>query len=235
MKRTLLSVSGIAAGLLLLASGCKKVDSNDLKDTVPYYQEYTVSYNKAAATTQATALIRVREKNGSRVELTNGAYIHANGVDENDKQPASNTYNWFFTGIKDIRFDLAKNSGNVITNIVSTTGIGNIDFATSMPNSFAKGTEFTFEWTGDDLATDEELSATITGKSVQSALVPWTQALTINGRQITVSADAVANIMTGDVTIKLQRVKSKALDAADGEAGGSIKITATTNRVFSMN
>jgi hypothetical protein len=65
MRYILPTITALAV-TALLTTGCKKVDSNDLKDTVPYYQEYTVTYDKAANQTKATALIRVREAGGAR-------------------------------------------------------------------------------------------------------------------------------------------------------------------------
>ncbi len=234
MKRSLLSISGIAASLLILAAGCKKVDSNDLKDTVPFYQEYAVTYDKTASTTTATALLRVRSKDGSRVELTNGAYIRANGIDENDAQPTNNTYDWFFTGTKDVRFDLGKNSGTVIANIISLTDVGAIDFPSNMRTGFSKNEGYSFNWIGTELSADEELTVTLTGTSMQSPLVPWTNKVNLDGNQIIIDSTSVNNIAPGSVTLKMTRTRTTALDAADAEAGGSIKITSATSKVLMM-
>jgi hypothetical protein len=235
MKRTILSVSGLAAGLLLLATGCKKVDSADLKETVPYYQEYNVTYNKTEQTMTATALIRVRDNSGSRVDLTDGAYIRANGVDENNTQPTTNTYDWAFPGNKDVRFDLKKNSGDVITNTTMLSDIGITDFPSTLRTNFPKKEGFKFNWEGDDLDTDEELNVTITGRSIQSALIPFTSVLKVTGKEVAVDSNSLVNIMTGDVNIKMVRTRSMPLDAADGTSGGGIKVIATVNRTLSMN
>jgi len=44
----LLSVLATAT-LVSLFAACTKVDSGDLKDDVPYYQSYSVSYNKTGS------------------------------------------------------------------------------------------------------------------------------------------------------------------------------------------
>ncbi|RYE24407.1 MAG: hypothetical protein EOP51_07475 [Sphingobacteriales bacterium] len=234
MKRTILSVSGIAAGLLLLATGCKKVDSNDLKEDVPFYQEYTVTYDKVASTTYANALLRVRSKDGSRVELTDGAYIRANGIDENDAQPTNNTYDWYFPANKDVRFDLGKNSGVVIANTFSLSDIGTIDFPSNLRSGFAKTEGMSFSWLGDDIDTDETLNITLSGASEVSPLVPWTNQVTVSGKLVTIDSTAVKGIAPGAVNIKMVRTRNTMLDAADGDAGGSVKIIETTNRTLQM-
>jgi|GEM_PF-1698169 hypothetical protein len=214
----------------VLATGCKKVDSNDLKDTVPYYQEYTVTYDKAANQTKATALIRVREANGARVDLTNGAYIRANGVDENNKQLTSNTYNWKFSGSNDVAFELKKNSGDVFQNTISLTDVGTIDFPSNLPVTVSKAAGFTFNWAGTALGSGEKLSASVRGTNATNVALPLTVPVKVEGGQIVVTPEHLSVLAAGELDIILEREKDMQLDKADGTAAGTMQATVITEK-----
>lgn len=234
MKYILPTITTLAVASLL-ATGCKKVDSNDLKETVPYYQEYTVTYDKAANQTKATALIRVREAGGARVDLTNGAYIRANGVDENNKQLTSNTYNWKFSGTSDVAFELKKNSGDVFQNTVSLSDVGTIDFPASLPVSVSKAAGFTFNWSGTALGSGEKLTASVRGTNATNVAIPLTVPVKVEGGQIIVTAEHLSVLAAGDLDIILEREKDMSLDKTDGTAGGGLQATVVTEKTITLS
>ena len=65
-KLTLPTLALAALGILWLPA-CKKTNSDDLKETVPFYQVYTVNYDKDNNKTEASAIFLVRDESCSKV------------------------------------------------------------------------------------------------------------------------------------------------------------------------
>lgn len=230
MKQFLLLISGLS----ILTIGCKKVDSNDLKDTVPYYQSYGVYFDKDAGTTEASAVFRVRDANGTKVEMSNGATVTANGIAGTTHFLTPTTYNWTFTGLQDVNFLLNKNSGTVISNKGLRTEISNIDFDNSFPASASKAAGFTFAWTGDPLASGENMmiiaSTPDSGSSVSRALNA-----TNSSNTVSFSAADMQHMKAGTMTVEMIRYKSKALDNNDGTSAGSIALRYRLSKKVQLN
>lgn len=230
MKQFILLISSLS----ILTLGCKKVDSNDLKDTVPYYQSYGVYFDKDAGTTEASAVFRVRDVNGTKVELSNGAGVTANGVAASTNFILPSDYFWNMIGLKDVEFVLTKNSGNVLTNRAKLSDISNISFANTFPASASKS-GFSFGWVGDPLTGNETMVVTIS--TIDSAGTA-SKALDASNSATTVSFSAtdMQYMKAGNnLTVEMTRYKSIPLQMADGTATGSIALRYRTTKTIPLN
>lgn len=218
---------------VLLTNGCKKVDSSDLKDDVPYYQSYSVSYDKTYGTS-AMASFKLRDANGVRVDLANGAGVAANSIGPTTDFLDKTLYRWNFTGTPDVNFILTKNSGTKINNGVSLTDIGNTDFATGFPTTASKSSGLTFNWTGSPVATDETLNITISrpdsGSSAMKTFTATNSSYTVNFT----TADMV-NVKPGQLTVELSRSRELPLDNKDGTSSGAISVRMMTRKMMTLN
>jgi hypothetical protein len=230
MKQKLtLATLALATLSILTLPACKKTNSDDLKETVPFYQVYTVTYDKntnGETKTKAAAFFRVRDQSGSKVELNNGASVTANGGEPNSFQIVATDYDWDFDGAKDVQFVLTKNSGEKITNTVATSDIGQIAFPSNLPISISKGTGLTFNWAGDAL-NNETLTVKVTGSPLSSNVTASIDK-EITGGQVVLTSSDFANFSPGTIFITLERDKILALDAKDGTAGGDITVVSKT-------
>jgi hypothetical protein len=219
--------------VVLLTYGCKKVDSSDLKDDVPYYQSYSVSYDKAYGTS-AMASFKLRDANGVRVDLANGAGVSANATDPTTDFLDKTIYRWVLTGTPNVNFVLTKNSGTKINNGVKLSDIGNTDFATGFPTIASKALGLTFNWTGDAVATNETLNITIsTPDSGSTAMKTFTA--TNSSYTVTFTTADMLNVKPGQLTVELSRSKDMPLDNTDGTASGAISVRMMTRKTMTLN
>lgn len=227
-------LSLLLSGLVLLMGSCKKVSSDDLKDTVPYYQSYGVYYDKEAGKTDASVIYRVRDANGTKVQLQNGAGVTANGVAASTNFILPSDYFWNMIGLKDVEFTLTKNSGNVLTNKAKLSDISNISFASTFPSSASKS-GFSFGWVGDPLTGNETMVVTIS--TVDSAGTA-SKALDASNSATTVSFSAtdMQYMKAGNnLTVEMTRYKSIPLQMSDGTATGSIALRYRTTKTIPLN
>jgi hypothetical protein len=219
MRKLILPIT-ILSSTALFIYGCKKVDSNDLKDEVPYHQSYNVSYDKKDNSLKTTAEFRIRESSGAKIELTNGASIKINGNAPGTSILDKTQYTWQSQGMTDVSFVLTKNSGQTFTNTVSKAELADIDFPSTMPSTISKASGISFTLDASPIKTGQNITLTISGRHVSDTTnTSKTKILTTTTAELTV--DDLKNIKTGTVTIELTRNKSYPLDAADGTAGGS--------------
>lgn len=230
MKQTL----NIAVALTLLTCGCTRVKSDDLKDTVPYHQWYEVKYNKVVDSTTATALFRINNSTGSRIELTGGATVSANGTKGSTTVIIPAVYSWSVKGQPDFKFLLTKASGNTFTNTAVRAMAMDADFPVSFPTTISKSTETKFNWVGTTLAFEEILYVTVSGMKASDPTVSESKTNTFSGQTITISAADLADIKTGPITVKMERLLNRELDAADGTAGGKKVISVTTYKNITL-
>lgn len=224
----------MVASLSVSIYSCKKVASDDLKDTVPYYQSYTVNYDKTNSQTSASATFRVRDVNGTKVDLNNGASVTANGTNPNGLQLVPSTYNWDLSGLVDVNFVLTKNSGTKITNTVAKTDIGDIAFPTNMPSIVSKAAGFTFSWAGDALASGETILVTVQGDPASSGLTALITK-TVTSGQVTISSSDLTNFAPGTIFITMERHKTLTLDMKDDTSGGDISTTIKIKKDLALN
>jgi hypothetical protein len=217
--------------ILALTYGCtKKVDSNDLKDDVPYYQGYEVSYNKTDNSVLAVAWYMVRSTSGAKVELSGNANVRANGLTPGTSSIDKTRYTWTINGNPDVEFVLTKGSGAKITNKVNKSDLGDMDFASSFPANVSKSSGFTFSWTGTPLASNESMSATLSyplGTTIATKEV--------TGNTVTFSAADMVNCPLGEAHVELYRVKDIPVKTDDGGAGGNIQLRRNTMRKVTVN
>lgn len=213
--------------VLALTYGCNKVDSNDLKDDVPYFQNYKVTFNKDDNTTLANAWYLVRTSNGARVELSNGASVTANGLSAGTSVIDKTRYTWTLNGNSDVTFLLTKSSGATITNKVERSEISDIAFGTDVPATFSKAKDFSFTWAGPALVTNESVT-------VRLVATGFLASANANGNTVTFKAADLASCPVGDATLELYRLKDIPLKNADAGAGGNIELQVQTNRKITV-
>jgi hypothetical protein len=223
-----------AATLLFSVQACKKVASDDLKDTVPYHQEYSVDYNKNTGKTSAAAQFRVRDANGSKVELNNGASVTANSKSPSSLQLVPGVYSWTFDELVDVSFELTKNSGNKLVNTVAKTDIGDIAFSSNFPAVASKASGFTFNWAGDALVSGETLTVKITGTPSSSSIDPNVEK-TVTSGQVTISSSDLDKFAPGTLKVTMERRKNVLLDVKDDTANGDIELTIKTEKDLALN
>jgi hypothetical protein len=216
---------------VLLVYSCRKVDSNDLKDDVPYYQSYSVIYDKVANNVNVSGFCRVRDANGTKVQFSSGAGLTANGatpsVDIFDKA----IYRWNFNSIQDVNFVLTKNSGTKINNTVTLSDISNSDFGAGFPTTVSKASGFSFNFTGDALTGTESLTINIAADSGTKEKI-LTQLNT--GNTVNISSSDLQGLKTGNLNITMTRENNLPLDNKDGTAGGTILMRFIVKRAATL-
>jgi hypothetical protein len=226
------SLLPLLSATLLLTYSCKKVDSSDLKDDVPYHQSYTVSYDKTYGTS-AMASYRLRDINGVRVDLANGAGVSANGIAPTTDFLDKTLYRWNFTGTPDVNFVLTKNSGSKINNDVNFAETGNTDFD-GIPVAASKAAGFSFTWKGAAITGAETLGISIaTPDSGSNAYKSMSSSTASN--TVTFTSSDLVNVKPGTLTVELIRTKITGLDNADGTSSGSIEVRFTTRKTLTLN
>jgi hypothetical protein len=204
---------------LVVISCSKNVDSGDLKDDVPYYQYYEVGYDHMNNSTVAAASFRVREKNGTKVELTNGASVRANNMVPGTSSIDKTRYTWTMTGTPAVNFVLAKSTNTTITNEIIQNDIGTIAYSTDFPATVKKSTGFSFTWTGDALSSAEALTVSVMNYGSVEVITK-----TITESPVLITAEELKDCPTGAITISLHRAKSIPVKSEDGNAGGIIQL-----------
>lgn len=213
------------AGVLSLLAACTKVDSGDLKDDVPYYQSYSVSYNKTENATYASASFRVREANGARVKLSNGATVTANGRAGAATNPFDvSIYTWQFDDRKDVSFTLTKSTAT-LDNMVRRSDIGDISFSGTLPTTISKSDGYTISWTGDDRRTGEHIYVSVSGTSAADTTGTATNDKEITGTNVRLTSADLEDLAPGNITITLRRERSMVLDSPDGSSGGEKSVS----------
>ncbi len=224
MKTTLFA---FVIGLGLLATGCKK-DSTATADT-PYYQDYSVTFNKTDATRSATAAFRFNDSTGSKVVLNDRSYIK---VDGRTMTPGSDAYTWTDTGFSDVHFALLKNEDKAFFNTASYTDIKDFAFPASFPaNFYRQYGGVTFNWDGD-ISSDSSgvITVTVSGRDSTDGTKTATVNSVLNINKVNIPAAELTGIKDGNITITLTRTKALPLDAFDSKAGGRIVQTITERR-----
>ncbi|WP_276133920.1 hypothetical protein [Polluticoccus soli] len=235
IKRTSQALTAaLGFALLLSVQACKKVASDDLKDTVPYHQQYIVDYNKNTNKTSASAQFRVRDASGSKVDLNNGAGVTANSKSPSALQLVPGVYSWTFDGLVDVNFELTKNSGKKLVNSVAKRDIGEIAFPSSFPTAVSKSSGFTFNWAGDGLASGETLTVKITGTPSSASIDPNIEK-TVTSGQVTISPSDLEKFAPGTITVSMERRKNLVLDVNDDTSNGDIEMTIKTEKETTLN
>jgi len=216
--------------LLLVASCTKSVDSDDLKDAVPYYQQYEVAYDKTHNIVNAVATYRVREASGAKVELAGSANVRVNNMPANTSTIDKTRYTWTLNGSPDVDFVLTKNSGETVTNTVLRADIGDVEFGGDFPSAMARTAGFSFSWIGTAISNNEALNVSLTSDQAGEIV---TKAVT--GNTVTFSPAELKNCPAGNITVALYRVKDIAVKAEDQGAGGTIQLRLNVSRKGVIN
>ncbi len=210
---------------------CRKVDSNDLKDDVPYYQSYSVIYDKAANNVNVSAFCRVRDASGTKVQFSSGAGFTANGATPAVDIFDNAIYRWNFSSIQDVNFVLSKNSGAKINNTVTLADISNSDFGAGFPTTVSKASGFSFNFTGDALTGSESLTINIAADSgIKEKILTQLN----SGNTVFISSSDLQGLKTGNLNITMTRENNLPVDNKDGTAGGTILIRYIANRTATL-
>lgn len=231
MKQALYTITALS----ILTYSCKRVQSSDLKDTVPYHQWYEVKYDKVADSTLATALFRMNNATSSRIELTGGSSISANGKKASSSQFLAGIYSWHVKGQPDFNFLLTKESGKTFANNVIRIQALDADFPSSFPSVISKSTETKFNWVGPALAFEEILYVTVAGVKASDPVQTESKTNTFTGQTITIHISDLTDIKPGPITIKMERLLNRSLDAEDGSAGGKKVVSVITYKKITLN
>ncbi len=217
--------------ILLLAAGCsKKVNSDDLKDAVPYYQQYEVAYDKTNSIVTSAAVYKVRESSGTKVTLSGAANVRVNNMAAQTAPLDNARYTWTLNGNPDIDFVLTKNSGETITNTVLRADIGDMDFAGDFPSGISRTAGFSFSWVGAQTAADEALKVTLASDPVGTVV-----SKVVTDNTVTFSPAELQTCPAGAITVTLIRVKDMAVKAEDQHAGGTIELKMSISRKGVIN
>lgn len=228
--------------LLLIASiiaivsfqSCKKVSSDDLKDTVPYYQSYTVRYDVDKDETKAEAKFRVRSSSGTAVQLEGSAKVMANGLTPTTPALEPTNYKWEFSGLKDISFALTKSSGQSFANNFDLASIGSFYFNSNFPTSIPSNTGLSFRWEGDAIPSGVSCTVDLLGTDVNDELKTLSKAVSSN--QITFSSSEMQGFKPGkSVTVKITRNNTWAPQNDDAGAGGIIRVSIESQKNLMIN
>ncbi len=213
----------------LFIAGCSKVDSNDLKTDVPYFQGYTVICDKTAGTTSASAFFRVRDLYGARIELSDNNKVEINGAPGKKGIIDHTYYTWQGTGKVDVSFVLTKNA-QTFYNVVKTTDIADITFQGTLSASFARSGGVSFSWSGADIASGETVDVSIAGRNILDTAMTESVSKALTGRSVLFTMAELQNIKNGAITISLSRTRSMVLDEYDGTGGGAKEVTITEQK-----
>lgn len=213
----------------LFIAGCSKVDSDDLKTDVPYFQGYTVIYDKTAGTTSASAFFRVRDLYGARIELSDNNKVEINGAPGKKGIIDRTYYTWQGTGKVDVTFILTKNA-QTFYNVVKAADVADITFQGTVPASFARSGGISFSWLGADTAPGETVNAEIAGRNILDTAMTESVSKEFAGRSISFTTAELQNIKNGTITIILSRTRSMVLDEYDGTGGGAKEVTLTEQK-----
>jgi hypothetical protein len=222
MRYQLPKICLAALSAMFLATSCNKVDSNDLKDEVPYYQQYSVTYDNDDNKTSASAEFRVRTSSGAKVELSGASNVTANGVKGSGSLTDKSKYTWNISGMPDVAFALSKGGTITINNTVSANSVGTVQI-TNLPDTLSKAKGFGFDWTGPALESGETMTANITSSSLVGGVTLFKKGVTSN--HVEFSSTELQTVTTGDINIKLTRTRDLALQNSDNTAGGTISVS----------
>ncbi len=222
--------------MVLFGAGCTKVNSSDLNSNVPYFQSYDVAYDMATNMTTASAYFKVRDDNGSLIELSGVDGIKINGVTPGKLYLGSlfHLYAWETPGHVDVNFALTKNA-RTIMNTVHTKDINNINFPSGFPASFTKLTGISFSWVGIDLTVGEYVTVEVVGSGMLDTTHHESSEKTFADHNIVFTPAELQNISQGAITIKMSRSRALILDETDSTAGGHKMVTCKDQRSVVLN
>ncbi|GAA4464137.1 hypothetical protein GCM10023093_13830 [Nemorincola caseinilytica] len=232
--RTLLTCTCIWVTILFLLPGCTRVDSNDLKEDVPYHQNYNITFSKTDDATYVSAYFRVRSAGGARVMLANGSSVTMNGRTGATSDPFDRTlYTWQFAGLQDINAVLTKN-GKAIVNTTQLSDIGDVSFPATLAADISKSTGYTFVWEGPALATGERMYVGVAGRSTTDTSLNASNEIEVSGAKAIITAEDLQLIAPGKLTLSLRRQKNMSLDAYDGDGTGFTSVTLITAKEITL-
>lgn len=219
MKFVILAFTALA---ISYSFSCKKVESNDLKDDVGYYQFYQVDYDKTANSIRAMAAFNIKNATGAKIVLGNGASIKLNGAEPTTSMSDKSTYHWTITGQPEATFVLTKNSGSQIKNTITKEDIGDINFDT-FPATASRAAGFEFTWKGTPLKTGDEVYVSLSDEKFLNRLV--------EGNTIKITPDELKSVATGTkLTVTIYRQRKMDIKQKDNDAMGTISTTISIDK-----
>ncbi len=198
--------------MIVLFSACKREDSSAI-DQDRIYTEYRVSYNEIEDETTATAIFRIDDANGTKLELTDNAQAVFNNQVMNYKN-LDGSHQLVLDGfIPDGTFEYVNNDGVSFINEVPF--IDPVGFFSNVNTTLTRGQDRIFLWTGNPVALNECVKTT----------VPDDQLLCFEAStSVVLHGEAIAEINEDQKEIALIRERESVINASPigGIEGGKI-------------
>ncbi len=211
MKRR--STFAIALFSVLFLTACKKEASVNI-DQNRIYSEYEVVYDNESNQTTTTAIFRVDQSSGKKIELTypsrvgfnNEALAYRKMVGQYDNVRSGNHLNGAFKYFDNDQKEYS-NSGGEVSPIDIPFGL----------NSISRSGNFFLPWNGAALQSGETVEVTISGGS-QSGSKTF-NATAVGSSYIVLDQFQLNNLVAGTATIQITRQKTAGLQSSNLSGG----------------
>lgn len=220
--------------ILTGCDGCDRTPSDDLKEDVPFYQEYYVSYDKNDNETYAAGKFKSRDKTGGALELSGADKLLINGEETTFSKVTVRHFK-SLNSLTEVTYTLTKDNSTSINNTVSVNDINNIsaEFPASL-TSLSKSTGSSFSWIGADYNSSQYISFNIYGTDNTGS--SKTVTINIDSKQVNITPSDIKDFNQGEkVELTLRRSYEKALQQSDQNAGGFIDITYEVKKEVTIN
>lgn len=215
---------------VLVTLSCERIDSNNLKLEVPFYQDYKVTYNKEKNTLVAEATFRANDASGVRLELNSPAKITCNGKTSNSFLKIGHYfYSWDFEGKKDVNFVLINNKGKSFNNQILFSNLNDITIPDDLIITLDGNTNFT--WIGTPLQKNESISAKIVqGEEYFTFSFDDRKGAT----SFKFPKAFLDNFKKGEASLIITRSLIKSVTEGDLEAGGELNMAVVTKNKIEL-
>lgn len=218
----------------VLTASCNKVESNDLKDDVPFHQSYWVEYNSSTGSTSASAVFRTRKADGALIELTGEASVTANGKVLKLDPISKSLYIWSATEIFDVHFNLKKAGGNNFSNTVKTSDAYDLKFKSDQGRSIKKSDGITIDLPGPDKISAETFELTVRGADINNPSAQTNLNKTLSEKKIILTPEELTIFKEGKIKMTLERIRNMSLTSPDQEAGGNMEVKYISEMEFDL-
>lgn len=229
MKRITYIISAALAlpVLFTLGSCSKESGTNPTNTSTVYHQSYIVTYDKEQKTTDAVATFRIGGPAGVIHSLTDNESLNINR-DTALYAAATRKYYYNDNKLRNVEFVFTKNSGIQFLNTIKLTDTSDAQFPTVFPSSINRSSGMSVDWDGKPVDTNERLLLII-----DDAVHEPVGKYYANGQFIFTSSDLI-NLNPGDVAIRLERIKTLPIQAADSNASGERIVIVRTSRMITL-
>lgn len=212
MKKILFFLLAASTGMFFYA--CDDKDSSDIKDSIPFYQDYRTEFDVTNNQTIAQANFREKNSDGKDVKLTGYSKIEMNGQAPNYTGERPYFYNYTFAGTADVKYVFTRTTGMVYTNLASKTEVNPIGIPANFTTVNMNGTTV-LTWSGEPVGQNETIEASVVS-SVGGNNGFKLETVGATGINLPIDSD----IPAGLAKVTISRVKSLPIQQSDGTANG---------------